>query len=100
MRALVIGCGYVGKPLAEGLARQGHEVFGASRLSIDFAAPVTHIACDITRARDVAGLPVEFDWVVNTVSSSKGGAWDYRAVFLKGTKHLLEHLKFGKYVFT
>lgn len=100
MRVLVVGCGYVGKPLAETLAAQRHEVSGVSREPTDFAAAVTHIACDITRPEQVARLPGEFDWVVNTVSSTKGGVEEYQAVYLEGTKHLLDHVKFQKYVFT
>jgi nucleoside-diphosphate-sugar epimerase len=99
MRVLVIGCGYVGKPLAETLAGAGHEVLGVSRSPINLAS-ARHQACDITRRQDVARLPREFDWVVNTVSSTKGGVDEYRAVYLEGTKHVLEHVKFKKYLFT
>jgi nucleoside-diphosphate-sugar epimerase len=98
MRVLVVGCGYVGKPLAETLAAAGHEVLGASRAPIDLVS-ARHQMCDITVHEDAARLPAEFDWVVNTVSSTKGGVEEYRAVYLEGTKHLLEHLKFKKYIF-
>jgi nucleoside-diphosphate-sugar epimerase len=99
MRVLVVGCGYVGKPLSEALAAAGHEVLGVSRAATDLAS-ARRITCDITRPKDIARLPTEFDCVVNTVSSTKGGVDEYRAVYLEGTKHLLEHLKFSKYVFT
>src|SRR5215204_672254 len=100
MRVLVVGCGYVGKPLAEALAAAGHEVVGVSRQAASFAMPLRHIKCDISCHADVLRLPSEFDWVVNTVSSTKGGVEEYRAVYLEGTKHLLQHLKFKRYVFT
>jgi nucleoside-diphosphate-sugar epimerase len=100
MRVLVVGCGYVGKPLVEALAAQNHEVFGVARTAISFAANVTPLACDITRAEDVARLPAEYDWVINTVSSTRGGAEEYRSVYLQGTKNLLNHLRFDRYIFT
>jgi nucleoside-diphosphate-sugar epimerase len=100
MRVLVIGCGYVGTPLAESLAAAGHEVVGVSRAHPEFAATVSHIPCDITRPDEIARLPREFDWVVNAVSSTKGGVNEYRAVYFEGTKNLLSHLQFRKYVFT
>jgi nucleoside-diphosphate-sugar epimerase len=100
MRVLVIGCGYTGKPLAEDLAAAGHEVFGASRGAVEFAAPVTPVLCDITQRKDVANLPARVDWVINTVSSSKGGLDEYRDVYVKGSEHLLAHIDFQKFVFT
>jgi nucleoside-diphosphate-sugar epimerase len=101
MRVLVIGCGYVGKSLAGTLAAQGHEVVALSRgLPADLPAPVAAVACDITRPDEIARLPADFERVVNTVSSTKGGVDEYRAVYLEGTRHLLDHLQFQKYVFT
>lgn len=100
MRVLVIGCGYVGKPLGENLAAAGHDVVGVSRTHPEFAAAISHIPCDITRPDEIARLPREFDWVVNTVSSTKGGVEEYRAVYFAGTENLLRHLRFNKYVFT
>jgi nucleoside-diphosphate-sugar epimerase len=100
MHVLVVGCGYVGYPLAEALAAQGHEVAGVTRTGIISFANVAPLACDITRATEVAGLPREYDWVINTVSSTRGGADAYRSVYLEGTKNLLNHLRFNRYVFT
>jgi len=100
MRVLVVGCGYVGKPLAERLVSEGHEVLGVSRSGTSLGARVNPLTCDITCRDDVARLPREFDWVINTVSSTKGGVDEYRAVYLQGTKNLLDHLQFNKYIFT
>ena len=107
MRVLIVGCGYVGLPLGAELVRQGHEVFGLRR-SVEGcdelkAAGIQPLAGDITRPEDLAGLPAPFDWVVNTVSSSKGGAEEYRSVYLDGTRHLIDWLAgtpLKKFVYT
>jgi nucleoside-diphosphate-sugar epimerase len=107
MRVLIVGCGYVGLPLGVELMKQGHEVFGLRRsdaANTEFAAAGIHpLTADITRPGDLAKLPAPFDWVVNTVSSSKGGADEYRAVYLEGTRNLIDWLAPAppkKFVFT
>ncbi len=107
MRVLIVGCGYVGLPLGAELVRDGHEVFGLRRSADEAddlkAAGIHPLAGDITRPEDLAGLPAPFDWVVNTVSSSKGGAEEYRSVYLDGTRHLIDWLAgtpVKKYVYT
>ncbi len=97
MRVLIVGCGYVGLPLGETLAQQGHEVFGLRRSS-DGAAELTAagiqpLCADICQPEQLAALPGPFDWVVNLVSSGKGGADVYRQVFLEGTKNLVAWLR-------
>ena len=107
MRALIVGCGYAGLPLGVELVKQGHEVFGLRR-SADgeaeiAAAGIKPIVADITRPEDLSRLPGPFDWVVNTVSSSKGGEEEYRQVYLQGTRHLIEWLAptpLKKFVYT
>jgi nucleoside-diphosphate-sugar epimerase len=100
MRVLIVGCGYVGQPLAEALAARDHEVCGVTRTGMSLGGHVAPLACDITQPTKVARLPVEYDWVINTVSSSRGGADAYRSVYLEGTKNLLNHLRFDRYIFT
>ena len=107
MRVLIIGCGYVGLPLGAELARQGHEVFGLRRSRSAAAelkaAGVQPLFGDISRAADLAELPKGFDWVVNTVSSSKGGAEEYRRTYLEGTRNLIAWLASApprKFVYT
>ena len=94
MRVLILGCGYVGRPLGVALARAGHEVLGVRR---DVAGAeelqaqgITPIIADITRREDLEKIPGPFDWVINTVSSTKGGVEEYRAVYLEATRHLIE----------
>jgi len=96
MRVLIVGCGYVGLPAGAELARQGHEVFGVRRSrSAEHeltAVGIKPLAADVTRPETLAGLPREFDWVVNCVASSGGGPGEYRRVYLEGTGHLMEWL--------
>jgi nucleoside-diphosphate-sugar epimerase len=96
MRVLIVGCGYVGHPLGAELVKQGHEVFGLRRSSAAIAeltaAGIHPLTADITRPGDLAKLPAPFEWVVNTVSSSKGGADEYRAVYLEGSRNLIDWL--------
>ncbi len=96
MRALIIGCGYVGLPLGAELARQGHEVVGVGRSAegrADLkAAGIRAVNADITQPDSLRRIEGAFDWVVNCVSSSHGGLEDYRRVYLEGTRHLLNWL--------
>lgn len=96
MRVLIVGCGYVGLPLGAELVKQGHEVFGVRRSSAGggevAAAGIKPLVADIARVSDLAKLPAPFDWVVNTVSSGKGGEAEYREVYLNGTRNLIEWL--------
>ncbi len=107
MRVLIMGCGYVGLPLGVELVRLGHEVFGVRRAaSADAslaAAGIKPLAADVTRPADLARLPGPFDWVVNCVSSDRGGGDQYREVYLQGTRNLVECLAAAppkKFVYT
>jgi len=96
MRVLIIGCGFVGVPLGAELIRLGHEVFGVRRTP-DGAeelsrAGITPLVADVTRMETLTALPGSFDWVVNTVSSNKGGEEEYRAIFVEGTRNLIQWL--------
>ena len=89
MRVLIIGPGYVGLALGKELAQRGHEVFGLRRsgdASGELQAAGIHpLVGDITRPETLLDLPSQFDWVVNCVSSSYGGADDYRRVYLRSS---------------
>lgn len=107
MRVLIIGCGYVGLPLGTELVRAGHEVFGLTRSGNTSPALQTAgmrpLVADITRRADLDHLPLPFDWVVNTVSSHKGGAGDYRGIYLDGLRNVLQWLESAppkKFVYT
>ena len=91
MKILIIGCGYVGLPLGQALASAGHEVHGVKRTNFT-AEGITPHPIDITAANAFDGLPRDFDWVINTVSSARGDTETHRAVFVDGTKNLLDWL--------
>src|SRR5687767_8518471 len=100
MRVLVIGCGYVGLPLAEELVRRGHEVFAVRRTDEPFPPGICGIVCDITQREQLKRLPAEVDSIINMVSSTKGGAEEYRAVYYEATREVLGRVGCTKYIFT
>jgi nucleoside-diphosphate-sugar epimerase len=94
MRVLVVGCGYVGLPLAVELKRRGHEVFGLRRSNPESLQPagITPLLADISRPDSLKNVPRNFDWVVNCTASGGGGADDYRKVYIEGNRNLISWL--------
>jgi nucleoside-diphosphate-sugar epimerase len=97
MRVLIVGCGYVGLSLGQTLVAQGHSVVGIRR-SKDAdpelrAAGIEPAHLDITQPDELGQLAGPFDWIVNTVASTRnGGPDDYRQVYHQGTRNLLDWL--------
>lgn len=93
MRVLIVGCGFVGLELGASLAKEGHAVIGLRRAlpaQAELNSAGIHLLLgDITRPEELGKLPPAYDWVVNCVSSSGGGAEDYRQVYLQGTRNLI-----------
>jgi nucleoside-diphosphate-sugar epimerase len=93
-KVLVAGCGFVGLATARLFARRGWEVIGcthseesASKLAAEAFAVV---ACDIG---DRAGVETRarlgpFDAIIHCASSGRGGAAEYRRVYLDGSRNL------------
>jgi nucleoside-diphosphate-sugar epimerase len=96
MRVLIIGCGYIGLALGARLVRAGHEVFGLRRSvhrGEDLkAAGINPVACDITNPDQLARLPRDCERVVSCVASGGGDAESYRALYLNGTRNVIEWL--------
>ena len=96
MRVLIVGCGYVGIPLGAALVQAGHEVHGLRRSTTRTDelsnAGIHPLIADITNLKQLETLPCAYEWVVNCVSSSGGGAADYQAVYLEGMRNLLSWL--------
>jgi nucleoside-diphosphate-sugar epimerase len=95
MRALVIGCGYVGTALAKELARAGHTVTGLSRNPKPElqSAGIGFVSADITRPETLIDLRPSWEWVVQCVSSGGGTVEDYQRVYHDGTLHVLAWLE-------
>jgi nucleoside-diphosphate-sugar epimerase len=67
------------------------------------AGGIVPLHADITRPENLAVIRPEFDAVVNVASSTRGGVEDYHAVYLQGTRNLLEWLRLNppqRYVYT
>ena len=107
MRVLIVGCGYVGLPLGGALVGLGHEVHGLRRstnthAAMEEAGIVPH-AVDIMRRAQLDDLPGPFEWIINTVSSGRGGEEAYHGIFVVGTRNLLDWFASSpsqKYLFT
>ena len=107
MRVLIVGCGYVGLPLGGALAGLGHEVHGLRRSTntravMEEAGIIPHVV-DITRREQLDNLPGPFDWIINTVSSGRGGEEAYRKIYVEGTQNLIDWFSGSspqKYLFT
>ncbi len=97
MRVLILGCGYVGLEAGRQLVSAGHSVVGLCRTpersSVLEAAGVEPAVGDLTLRSDLDRLSGPFDAVINTVSSSRGGAAEYRSVYLEGTRTVIEWLR-------
>ncbi|MDX1951132.1 MAG: SDR family oxidoreductase [Verrucomicrobiota bacterium] len=104
MRVLIIGCGYVGLAVAERFLSQGHTVIAMRRTRPENLDPDIHLLQgDITQPESLQTMTPDFDWVINTVSSSRGGSEEYRAVYLEGTRNIINWLQdspLQKFVYT
>ena len=105
-KVVVAGCGFAGLATARGFAEAGWEVVGITH-SADSAAALGSekfpvVACDITdrTALTARGELRGAEAVVHCASSGRGGAEQYRAVFLGGARALGEVLAPGTLVFT
>ena len=67
------------------------------------ARSIQPLMADIAQRAELDKLPLPFDWVVNTVSSSQGGVEEYKQVYLQGTRNLIDWLAAAppkKFVYT
>jgi nucleoside-diphosphate-sugar epimerase len=106
-RALIAGCGYVGRATARLLQEAGWEVTGVTH-SEESAAQLSAgtfraVACDISDSGMVRARLGEFEpfeAVVDCVSSGGGGVAEYRKCYFDGAQNLLEFTRPGKFLFT
>jgi nucleoside-diphosphate-sugar epimerase len=88
-KTLIIGCGYIGLPLALRLQEAGHEI-NAWVHSASSAESLMHhhfhsiIVGSVADPNTWASVTDSFDLVIHCASSGRGGESDYEQVFLKG----------------
>jgi nucleoside-diphosphate-sugar epimerase len=92
MRAVIVGCGYVGCELGRQLRAAGHEVTGVRRsddgLDAVAAAGLEPHRADVTDPESLSSLP-DADWVVFAASSGGRGADAARAVYVEGLRNVI-----------
>jgi len=89
------------------LVKLGHSVFGLRRSpsadTLMRSVGITPLLGNITKPEQLAGLPADYDWVINSASASGGGVEDYREVYLRGMRNLVAWLAAAapkKFVYT
>lgn len=99
---LIVGCGYIGLPLARRFRTNGWQVVGltgsgesAARLSSE-SFPI--IGLDVTTSLDRL-QPRAFEIVVHCASSGRRGTAVYEAIFLRATRNLLSTLAVNHFMF-
>jgi nucleoside-diphosphate-sugar epimerase len=106
-RALIVGCGYLGREVARRLFAQGWDVTAWTQ-SAESAAALGDNAFRVS-AVDVSELDFvrktgnregALDWVIFCVSTKGGDVEKYRHVYLNGAANLIRGLCFGRLVFT
>jgi nucleoside-diphosphate-sugar epimerase len=102
---LVVGCGFVGLPLARVLASRGWQTHAITATESSAAKlhnePFTAYALDIADKTSLARLAGHlFDVVIHCASSGRGGASSYAAVFLGGIQNLMATLNYGRLIFS
>ena len=107
MRALIIGCGYVGLALGRELLARGSQVTGLRRTASDSAelkaSGLEWWFADVSRPETLPAITQPFDAVVQCIASGGGEVEDYRRTYLDGTRHVLDWLAAApprKFVYT
>jgi nucleoside-diphosphate-sugar epimerase len=95
----IAGCGYVGLAAARIFHDAGWKVVGGSRSGDSIGAPFQIVACDLADPSTLEGIG-HFDFVLHCASSSRGGAEQYRQVYLEGARNLLSVLEPARLIFT
>jgi nucleoside-diphosphate-sugar epimerase len=91
-----MGCGYVGTAVGKLLLALGHEVHGVRRAEAGASELAGHgirlLIADASKPADLARLPSNWDWVVNSISASGSGAQGYRSAYLETTRNMIAWL--------
>lgn len=103
-RTLIIGCGYVGLPLALHLQERGDEVTGWVRSEGSVAELAEKgveriVLGNVAEEIGWSGAEERFDAIVHCASSGGGGAAAYREVYLEGVRQMNRHQPWARRIF-
>lgn len=97
-KVLIAGCGYLGLATARLFQTRGWEVAGLAR-SPQEAGDFPIFVGDLTDATSLTALP-ESDVIIHCASSGRGGAEEYRRVYLEGMQNLAQRFPSAHLIFT
>ncbi len=102
-RALIAGCGYLGRAIADLLVADGWAVEGwtiseESARELSLAGYPAH-KVDISNSEAVAARKSKFDVVIHSASTRGGDVDAYRSVYLDGARNLLENFAGAQFLF-
>ncbi len=97
-KVLIAGCGYLGLATARLFLAHAWEVAGLAR-SPQEAGDFPIFVGDLTDAASLTALP-ESDVVIHCASSGRGGAEEYRRVYLEGMRNLAQRFPSAHFIFT
>lgn len=103
-KILIIGCGYIGLPLALRLKERGDEVTGWVHSTASAEALVEHelrrvIVGNVGHSKVWKTVDKDYDVVVHCASSGRGNSEAYEQVFLAGMMNIHEHLPIARQLF-
>jgi nucleoside-diphosphate-sugar epimerase len=103
-QTLIIGCGYIGLPLALRLAEAGHEISAWVHSTANAESLAAHpfhrvIAGSVADSGVWAGVGGDYDLVIHCASSGRGGAAAYEEVFLQGARMMGERQPRARKIF-
>jgi len=102
-RALIAGCGYLGRAIADLLVADGWEIEGwtmsaESARELSLAGYSSHNV-NISNLEDVAARKSQFDVVIHSASTRGGDVDAYRSIYLTGAHNLLESFSGAQFLF-
>lgn len=102
---LIIGCGFLGEAAAEFFSARGKRVVGLVRGTeslLHAQRPYSTAACDVTDTPSVNALSPSLRGIplaIYCVSSGRGGAEAYAAVYRDGLRRVMRHWNPGRIIF-
>ena len=102
-RILLFGHGFIGSHLAKTLHERGDQFVAVNRAG-NPSSPYPLVGADLDDPTSLERIREELDFtpdlVIHCASSGRGGPDAYRAVFLRGTRHLLAAFPGSRLLFT